>query len=155
MIEEILAAWGVNQRVNLRLIDSIDDEGMRCTLSTRGGRNVVRQLTHLHSVRVLQLRGRAKPLAEGARTFDTRDEPERDELLAALEDSAERVGEWIRRASEGTPGIRTMKRGLVPTVAYLIAHESHHRGSILLTLKQCGHAVDKAVRYGIWDWDRI
>jgi uncharacterized damage-inducible protein DinB len=45
--------------------------------------------------------------------------------------------------------------GLVQYVAYVVAHESHHRGSILLTLKQCGHPVDQDTRYAIWDWDRI
>lgn len=47
-----------------------------------------------------------------------------------------------------------MKRGLVQHLAYFVAHESHHRGSILLTLKQCG-PVDQTTRYAIWDWDRI
>jgi uncharacterized damage-inducible protein DinB len=43
----------------------------------------------------------------------------------------------------------------VPYLGYFIAHESHHRGSILLTLKQSGHPVDKKTAYAIWDWDRI
>ncbi len=30
---------------------------------------------------------------------------------------------------------------------------SHHRGSMLLTLKQCGHQVDQATAYAIWDRD--
>lgn len=34
------------------------------------------------------------------------------------------------------------------------AHESHHSGNILLTLKQSGHPVQQDVRYAIWDWDR-
>jgi len=75
MIVELIEAWRINNRVNLCLIENISDSGMRCTLSKRGGRNVVRQSIHLHCVRVFQLRRRAKPLAEGARTFDTRGEP--------------------------------------------------------------------------------
>jgi uncharacterized damage-inducible protein DinB len=66
-----------------------------------------------------------------------------------------RIEQWIRLASENTPGIRTFKRGLVPTVAYLIAHESHHRGSILLTLKECGQPLDRSTRDSIWDWSKI
>ena len=155
LTEQVLEAWGVNQRVNLRLIDAISDEGMRCTLSKRGGRNVVRVFAHLHYVRVHQLKRRAKALAAGARTFETHDEPDRATLKAALEDSSRRVEEWIRLAGKGAAGVRTFKRGLVTTLAYLVSHESHHRGGILLTLKQCGHPVEQAVRYGIWDWDRI
>lgn len=52
-------------------------------------------------------------------------------------------------------GPRGFKKGLVTSIAYFIAHESHHRGSILLTLKQCGHPVDQESRYAIWDWDRM
>jgi uncharacterized damage-inducible protein DinB len=155
MIEELLEAWRINNRINLRLIETISDAGMKCTLSKRGGRNVVRQFAHLQYVRVFQLNRRAKPLAEGARTFATHDEPDRPTLVAALEDSSQRIEQWIRLASEGAPRIKTFKRGLFPTVAYLIAHESHHRGSILLTLKECGEPLEKSTRDGIWGWNTI
>ncbi len=153
--EQILDAWRINNRVNLQLIERISDEGMRCTLSKRGGRNVVRQFAHIHNNRVWHLERRAKRLAKGAHVFDTYDEPERDELARALEDSAQRIEELIRLASEGATGVRTFKRGLVPYIAYFIAHESHHRGNILLTLKVCGQRLDSKVGYSIWDWDRI
>lgn len=128
---------------------------MRSTLSRRGGRNVVRQFAHLHNNRIWHLGRRAKELANGARLFDTYDEPDRRTLAAALQDSARRIEELIRLAGQGAPGVRTLKRGLVPYIAYFIAHESHHRGNMLLTLKQCGHGLDKKTQYAIWDWDRI
>lgn len=153
MIDELVETWRINNRINLKLIDAVSKEGMKCTLSRRGGRNVVRQFTHLHWLRVYQLEKRAKMLADGVRRFDPKDEPAKTALKAAFNDSSKRVEEWFRMAHQGLPGFRTLKRGLASTVGYLIAHESHHRGSIMLTLKQCGHPVDKAVRDGIWDWN--
>ena len=56
--EELLEAWRTKNRINLFLIDRISDEGMKSTLSKRGGRNVVRQFTHLHNMRVWHLENR-------------------------------------------------------------------------------------------------
>lgn len=36
-----------------------------------------------------------------------------------------------------------------------IPHESHHRVSILLTLKECGHNLNQEARNAIWGWDRM
>ncbi len=37
MREGLREAWETNNRINLFLIDNISDEGLRCTLSRRGG----------------------------------------------------------------------------------------------------------------------
>jgi uncharacterized damage-inducible protein DinB len=47
-----------------------------------------------------------------------------------------------------------MAHGIFTTLAYFVAHEAHHRGSILLTLEQHGHMPGKEVTMGIWGWDQ-
>lgn len=151
MREELVTAWRINQKLLLKLIDAIPAAGMGDTLSERGGRDVARQLAHLHYVRIHQLRNRARSLAAGATLFDPKESPSKKELEAALADSSRRIEEWIARMGE--KGFRGMKSGAAATVAYLISHESHHRGAILLTLKQRGHPVDAKTRMELWgDW---
>jgi len=155
LLRETIAAWRANQRMHAFLIRHIPDAHLRDTLSKRGGRNVVQQFTHVHNVRWYQLSKRAKPLATGLRVFGAKEEPSKKVLLGALEDSTSRVEQWFERALAGEKGFRLAKTGLVPTAGFLIAHESHHRGIVLLTLKQCGCSLGISVTYGVWgEWNR-
>ena len=150
--EGIIEALRTSHRINMLLLDAITDEGLACTLSTRGGRDVAAQLAHVHNNRIYQLERRGKGLEAGLSKFPTKTSPSREELRSAHEASVEAMVTYIEGVRDGTH--RTFRKGPVVYLAYHVAHEAHHRGNILLTLKQCGHAVDKDVRYAVWDWDR-
>ncbi len=155
ILQQVLETWHTNNRINLLLIDAISDDGMSCTLSKRGGRNIVRQWAHLHNVRVWHLESRARDLAKGLHKFETRDEPERDLLKACLISSGDRVADYLTRGVTGEGKSRHFKKGIVATLGYFINHEAHHRGSILLTLKACGHPLDRNTLYTMYDWDKV
>jgi len=153
--EDLLEAWRTNNRINLYLIDHISAAGMKCTLSKRGGRDVARQFAHMHNVRVWHLEKRAKDLAEGLTTFSTKVTPGKGELRKALAASSTAVESFLGDVLAGKPKRRGFKKGVFTTLGYFIAHESHHRGNILLTLKECGHSLDKDLQYAIWGWDQM
>lgn len=155
-MDQLLEAWRTNSRITLYLFDAISDEGMRSTLSVRGGRDVARQFAHLHDVRLYHLEKRAPDLAEGLEPFRSKEHPDRDKVRKALVTSGEAVGEFLSDLEDPPEGRkrRGFKKGIATTLAYFVAHESHHRGSILLTLKVSGHMVDQKIAYSIWDWDR-
>ena len=155
MTEDLLEAWRTNNRINLYLIDRISAAGMKCTLSKRGGRDVARQFAHMHNVRVWHLDRRAKDLAEGLTVFETKVTPGKRELRKALAASSPAVESFLADVLAGKPKRRGFKKGVFTTLGYLIAHESHHRGSILLTLKECGHTLGKDEQYAIWAWDQM
>ncbi|MCH7703714.1 MAG: hypothetical protein IIB61_01265 [Planctomycetes bacterium] len=56
---------------------------------------------------------------------------------------------------EGAPKRRGFKKGIFTTLAYFIAHEAHHRGRILLTLKVSRQTLDKETQGAIWGWDQM
>lgn len=155
MLEDLLEAWRTNNRINLFLIDRIGDNGMTCSLSKRGGRNVSLQFAHMHNSRVWHLENRARDLSRDLVVFPPKITPSREKLKEALIASGSAIETFLGDVLAGAPKRRGFKKGTFSTLAYFVAHESHHRGSILLTLKECGEGLDQKVRYAIWDWDRI
>jgi uncharacterized damage-inducible protein DinB len=155
MKNQIIETWQINNRVNLMLLDAISDEGFGCTLSKRGGRNVALQFVHLHYVRLLHLEHGDKKLFAGQTKIDTAGKVDRKLLKKRLTESAEAITEWLKQGIANDGKLKGFKRGVVPFLGYIINHEGHHRGSIILTLKQCGHPVPKDSRYGIWAWNQI
>jgi uncharacterized damage-inducible protein DinB len=77
--------------------------------------------------------------------------PTKVELVALLMQSAEAVSSLLEQGfTEGK--IKGFKPHPTAFLGYLISHESHHRGQIMLSLKQSGHKVDQKIAYGIWEW---
>jgi uncharacterized damage-inducible protein DinB len=159
MLEQLVDAWQINHRATLKLLDSLSDEALHATLSTRGGRDVARQLAHVHEVRVGFAETTSKTnrltrlphFAKGAMS----ESPTKKQLQTALAASAAAIETTIRESWAKGGKVTGFKRGLIPLVGYLIAHESHHRGSILLTLKQTGHKLSDELRWGLWDWNKL
>jgi uncharacterized damage-inducible protein DinB len=156
MLEQLVESWQVNHRVTLRLLDALSDDALKATLSTRGGRDVARQLAHVHEVRA----GYAESTSKTNRSaklphFAKGESPGKKHLRAALEVSAKGIETSIREGWRNGGKVTGFKRGVIPMVGYLIAHESHHRGSILLTLKQTGHKLSDELKWGLWDWNKV
>lgn len=155
MADELARAWRTNCAINHLLIEGVSEEGWDATLSKRGGRGVVGELAHMHTNRVWQLEKRAGDLAVGLAKYAAKDHPSRAELAGAMIASDKAVEGLLVGQLCGEPKRRGFKRGVLTTLAYFIAHESHHRGRILLTLKVSGNTLDKGLVMKLWDWDRI
>jgi uncharacterized damage-inducible protein DinB len=156
MLEQLIEAWQINHRVTLKLLKTLSDEALHATLSTRGGRDVARQLAHLHEVRAAYAEITSKTNREAKLLhFAKGESPSKKQLATALDASAKGIETTIRESWARDGQVTGFKRGLIPLISYLIAHESHHRGSILLTLKQTGHKLSDQLKWGLWDWNKL
>ena len=161
MKEQLLDTWQINNRMNLLLMDHITDTGMQKSLSTRGGRTVYLQWVHVHNVRMQWLEVCAKDIFKKHKVIPARlshsggDKEaafDRKGLRKAFEDSARGIEELLARGWDDGGKVKGFKRGVIPMLGYFISHESHHRGNILLTLKQSGEKIPDAVKWGLWEW---
>lgn len=154
MKEQLLEAWHTHTRMNNLLIDNITDTGMQKTLSTRGGRTIYQQLIHLHNVRMQWLEICAKDIFKQYKVLDKDAGFDRKLLKKSLEDSGKAIAALLEKGWDDGGKVKGFKKGVLPLLGYFISHESHHRGNILLTLKQSGEKIPDTVKWGLWEWGK-
>jgi uncharacterized damage-inducible protein DinB len=155
LVDELVEAWRTHDRINRFLLERISDEGLACSAGPRGGGRGWKQFAHMHTIRACKLENWHKPLSAGLTKYAGEEVVPREELIAAFRQSGDAVERFFRLAAAGETKKRGFKRGLGVSLGYLVSHESHHRGNILLTLKLCGHRLPQNEAYAIWDWDRM
>jgi len=154
MKEQLIDAWRINNKMNLLFIDNVNDEGMQKTLSTRGGRTVYLQLVHVHNIRMGWMEIAAKNIFKKYNLLDKEAPYDKKVLRKSFEESGKAIEEFINYSWNEGGKVKSFKKGLIPMISYLIAHEAHHRGHAMLTLKQCGIKLPDTLKWGLWEWDK-
>lgn len=157
LLEDVLETWEINNEINLFILRWIPPHGIEAvTLLKSGkpstGRNVARIFAHMHEVRRSKL---SRNLVEGVEAiprFEGSQSPDAASLSRALARSGDGVASVVRSAVEEGRAIKGWKRSPVAWLAYLISHESHHRGQIAQALKQSGVRPPQEVSHGIWGY---
>ena len=148
---QLLETWEIHNRINLFLLEAITPEHLK-DISASKGRNAGEQFAHLHNVRLMWLQAAAPDLFKKQKKIEKESATKKDLLRRSLTASADAIQALLRKSLESDSRIKGFKPHAAAFLGYLIAHESHHRGQIILTLKQNDHPIDKKVQYGIWEW---
>ena len=148
----LLGTWHLNNRVNLLLLEGLTDEQLAFAANPRA-RSIADQFAHLHNVRITWLEPRVPEVAKSLTKLE-KGKVTKAVIEESLVASANAIGDLISGAvREGK--MKSYKRGIIAFFGYALAHEAHHRGQMIVYLKQAGLRVDPSLGFRLWEWEKI
>ena len=152
--------FAANDRMNQLLIEHLDDAAW--TEKPPGKvRTIVAIFTHMHNVRCKWVRLSAPHLKIPAQLNRAR--CTREQACAGLAESAARCVEMLTEALDGSGRVKMFSRDAlasswpagVEMLCYMLAHEAHHRGQVIMLAHQLGFELPYKASDGIWNWERL
>jgi len=146
--------------MNQVLIEHLDP-AVWTAKSAGKGRSIAAIFTHMHNVRTKWVRLTAPHLKVPRQLDRARCTPQ--QARAGLAESAARCTEMLAVALGGGGRIEKFVRDGwarpwpvgVEMLCYMLAHEAHHRGQVLMLAHQLGFPLPVAVASGMWNWEKL
>lgn len=158
----ICGAWRTNSRITTYLIESLPEALWGAQIPEIPAKSIRSIAAHLHNSRCSWVKTLGREHGIGVPASVDRRRVTQSELLAALPRSAEGIGALLELGC-GHGGRIPASRAYVwrnlpldvgHVLSYFVAHEGHHRGQIVMSVRQLQQRLPKAVTEGLWQWIR-
>jgi len=152
MPSPLVEAWTMSNEANLYLLKQIPAAYLGDSYAPRT-RTVAGQFAHMHGVRIRWMQYAAPDLVGNLKTFPRGSTPTKSQLTSALKASEKMIARYLQRCDE-TGKVKHWKGNPPTYLAYLVAHEAHHRGLAMVAMRMNGRKLTKKAVYGQWQWGK-
>ena len=161
LADAVIAAWKTSNRVTVYLFENLPSEVWPMTVPGASRRTVRMIAGHIHNARCMWIKMLGKGHGIRAPKSVSRHTVTRRELVPALERSSRGILELLelginqggRIPASGVAWLN-LPVDVAHVLSYLVAHEGHHRGQIVLLARQTGHRLPSEITAGLWQWSK-
>jgi len=154
---ELLDTWKTSNRVTVFLIEGIPKKLWPQKVPGTPRRTVQNLAAHIHNSRCMWIKMVGKNILKTPPRVDRRSVTQK-QLVKALDRSSIALLKIFSASLDNNGKLPTVppwmnvQPEVIHFMAYLIAHEGHHRGQLTMIAHQLGHRLPAEVRYGLWQW---
>ena len=150
--QEIIEAFEQCGQITEDLVTVVPRRFWQQPPPTGHGRTIAAMVTHIHGVRktFAKMGGAAVPPSLDRKRVTPA------QARQALRQTNVALGTLFRDSLlRGEARVKGLPRRSVNMMAYLIQHDAHHRGQIMLRARELGHVFAGADVMRIWGWKRL
>lgn len=150
----IVDTWRTNNRVTAYLFENLPAELWSEKVPGAPRRTVRMIAGHIHNCRCMWVKMLGRKHGIAVPPAVNRHRVTRRQLLPALGRSSRGIVQLLELGLDQGGRLSGFPPGVVQFMAYHVAHESHHRGQIVMLARQLGHRLPGEVTAGLWQWSR-
>jgi len=152
MTNALTQTWDMSHEANAFLLAGLKPAWLADRYAART-RSVAAQFAHMHNVRLAWLKHMAPESLGKLAAFERGAQPTKAQLKSALNASAKALAELFEAHADADE-LKSWKGPPATFLGYLVAHEAHHRGLVMVALRAAERKPPETLVYGQWDWGK-
>jgi uncharacterized damage-inducible protein DinB len=155
LTDEVLRCWKINHEVDIILLRALPAAVWPMKIPGYQHKTVRMMGAHLHNARCGWINTLGRKWKIVAPPMVDNKEVTLKALIAALNGSAETMIELLATGLDNNNRLPGFAPGAVQFMHYMVAHEAHHRGQLIMASRQLGCPFPASVMGKLWQWSRF